>query len=273
MASSELKKRVLTGVVGGSLFLLLLLFGGWIGIYLLTLVLVLGMVWEFSKIVLQQPDREEKLYLMMFLAWFLVIADLANPFWQAEALTTSFVILSLYFLLSAGRQGPTHFAGHLRDLTFSLFGLIYLVVLPLFLPRIHGMPRGELWAVLFFLIVWLNDTAAYFVGKKYGRRKLYPTVSPQKTVEGALGGLVGGLLVSLVFGALFLRGNWSAIVIAPLIVGPAAQAGDLVESLFKRAFEVKDSGSILPGHGGFLDRFDGVVFALPVMYAVLRLFA
>ena len=125
--------------------------------------------------------------------------------------------------------------------------------------------------MLFLFIVWAGDTGAYFAGKKFGKRKLYFAISPNKTIEGGIGGLAVSMFITLIFKLFFLQGmSWFLVFFVPLIVGITAQVGDLCESFLKRAFDKKDSGTILPGHGGFLDRFDGVVFSLPVMYACIR---
>jgi phosphatidate cytidylyltransferase len=155
---------------------------------------------------------------------------------------------------------------------YSLFGLVYLCFIPLYIPKIYESAHGTEWVVLFLFIVFSGDTGAYFAGMKFGKHKLYPTISPKKTVEGAIGGIASGMLITLFSKLVFFKSlHWSSIVIFPLFVGSVAQVGDLCESFLKRSFDCKDSGSILPGHGGFLDRFDGVVFSIPVMYACIQL--
>jgi phosphatidate cytidylyltransferase len=126
------------------------------------------------------------------------------------------------------------------------------------------------------LITWLNDTFAYFAGRALGRHKLMPTVSPGKTVEGSVAGLVAGIATAIMVGRVVL-GPQLGLVASPIIwgiggvlVAAAGQVGDLAESLFKREAGVKDSGKLLPGHGGVLDRFDALFFAIPVSYWFLR---
>jgi phosphatidate cytidylyltransferase len=134
--------------------------------------------------------------------------------------------------------------------------------------------NGIRWLMLFLLIVWAGDTGAYFVGRKYGKRKLYPLISPGKSLEGAGGGLAASLLIALIFKlAAFHALGWLGAVVTPILVGVVSQLGDLCESFLKRANRIKDSSHILPGHGGILDRFDGVLFSLPVMYFCVKVFA
>jgi len=138
-----------------------------------------------------------------------------------------------------------------------------------FAPFDHG--RGALLAL--FIIVFLGDTGAYFAGRLFGRHKLYELISPKKTMEGAVGGLLasigGGWIVA---SALLPDLPLPRALALGAVCGAVGQIGDLVESLFKRATNTKDSGGLLPGHGGLLDRVDGVLFAGPVLYAYLLLF-
>jgi phosphatidate cytidylyltransferase len=127
------------------------------------------------------------------------------------------------------------------------------------------------------LLTWSSDTAAYFGGRTFGRRKLVPAVSPAKTVEGAVAGVLGTVLAGGVYGWLVFD-QWLGLplgagagAVIGLIVSPVAQVGDLAESLFKREAGVKDSGALLPGHGGLLDRFDSLFFTIPVTYWLLWL--
>jgi phosphatidate cytidylyltransferase len=136
-------------------------------------------------------------------------------------------------------------------------------------------PEADRGAWIFLLVVvcvWATDTFAYFVGRAIGRRKLAPTLSPGKTIEGSLGGLLGALAVGTAF-ALWLRLPPSHGLVIGAIAGIAGQIGDLFESALKRELGIKDFGGILPGHGGILDRFDSLLFVAPLAYLALRLLA
>ena len=127
-------------------------------------------------------------------------------------------------------------------------------------------PLAHRWLLAALALVWAADSGAYFAGRRWGRRKLAPTISPNKTLEGALGGVVAGVVVALAFGSLAGAGpaTWPALALVALVAVLASIVGDLVESLLKRQAGVKDSGDLIPGHGGVLDRIDGVLAALPV---------
>lgn len=126
---------------------------------------------------------------------------------------------------------------------------------------LHALPHGGAWVLLSMFLAWLSDTGAYFAGVFFGKHKLYPKLSPKKTVEGALGGLAGSVVGALALSSTLLPElrTLDAVALA-LVAGALGQAGDLFESLLKRSTGVKDSGAILPGHGGLLDRVDALIF-------------
>ena len=131
---------------------------------------------------------------------------------------------------------------------------------------------GDLQVLLYLLIiVWAGDTTAFFVGRKFGKRKLAPKRSPNKTVEGALGGIAASVVIAYVLGYMVIDivNHWWVLFFIGLFCGASAQVGDLFESSLKRFSQVKDSGGVFPGHGGFLDRVDGVMFAVPVFWFIL----
>lgn len=122
-----------------------------------------------------------------------------------------------------------------------------------------------------FILVWVNDTFAYFVGKNFGKQKLFPSVSPKKTVEGFLGGVLFACIASYFISLYTPELSFTSWLILSIIVSSIGTIGDLVESKFKRQAQVKDSGTIMPGHGGLLDRVDSIIFAAPFIYLFLRI--
>ncbi|MCG6893943.1 MAG: phosphatidate cytidylyltransferase [Desulfobacteraceae bacterium] len=146
-------------------------------------------------------------------------------------------------------------------------GVVYIPLMLSFLVRIRAQPDGIAWLLLVLAVVFVGDTAAYHVGSAHGKRKLAPAVSPGKTVEGALGGLAGNLAAGALFKAMLLPSlPWLSSIGFILTMGIVGQIGDLFESQFKRINDIKDSGTLLPGHGGILDRIDALLFASPVAY-------
>jgi phosphatidate cytidylyltransferase len=143
------------------------------------------------------------------------------------------------------------------------------ICLPLsLLVFIDRHPAGNVWIFFLLAVIFASDTGAFYFGRFFGRHKLYPSVSPGKTWEGAVGGLISSLFIALIFFRIFAAFGAGILILAG-ILSIAGQIGDLVESMLKRSCGVKDSGKLLPGHGGFLDRLDGMIFALPVLYIYL----
>jgi phosphatidate cytidylyltransferase len=157
----------------------------------------------------------------------------------------------------------------------TLGGALYVGVLLTFLALLKRRPEGlhGEWVFLTLTLTWFGDTGAYFAGRACGRHKLYPAISPGKTVEGAVGGLAGSVLALVIAKAWYLSGTlawWDCLALA-LPAGALGQIGDLCESMVKRAYGVKDSGVIIPGHGGILDRVDALLFSAPFVFAYAAL--
>ncbi|MEM8568122.1 MAG: phosphatidate cytidylyltransferase [Bacteroidota bacterium] len=161
-----------------------------------------------------------------------------------------------------------------RGIAFTFLGIMY-VAIPFALINIiafhPGLYSGDL-IVGSMLILWASDTGAYFAGVRFGKRKLFKRVSPKKSWEGSVGGLT--LAIAMAYGVAHYTSTLTLIdwLVIGLIIVVMGTYGDLVESLFKRSIEIKDSGSLIPGHGGFMDRFDGLLLAAPFIIAYLKLF-
>lgn len=177
----------------------------------------------------------------------------------------SFIVVSLVRLLS--KRNPE---GALSDIAPLYVSFLYI---PTLLPFVWFIrDYGAYWVIYLLAVVWASDSFAYYLGKGFGRRKLYPEVSPKKTWEGALGSLIGGTLVSVILGGLLELNNLLFLLIVGFAIGVISVFGDLVESMFKRDGGVKDSGFLFPEHGGILDKIDSMLFAGVLLYFALQLF-
>ena len=213
--------------------------------------------------------------LLFILSRDLDLLSILKPHFDLTLLTplllTSAVLLSLIWLLRRAQKEKA-FAGW----AWTLAGILYIGWLLSHLVALRGLDdaqtvldEGRNWVFFALFITFASDTAAFFAGRALGRHHLAPHISPGKTREGAIAGVLGAMIVSLLFvlpTPLNLQLNWGQAILLGLLVSIFGQLGDLVESLFKRNMGVKDSGRLIPGHGGVLDRMDSIVFAGIVVY-------
>jgi phosphatidate cytidylyltransferase len=296
----SLTKRILSTFVGVTVFLLLC-FSGQIPFAIgVTIVTALGVA-EFVKVYHRAQELELKpgsagwpyrryVWLNPLTAWlgvgFPVLAYFfCNTRWGAAApyagVLASLVGLFAAFVARAAHTGKA--LGRLR-IIYGLVGYLYIGTLFSSFVLLRGLPgrtvvppfgeadRGA-WVMLFVSVcVWATDTFAYFIGKTLGRHKLAPSLSPGKTIEGSIAGLVGAIAVGAAFGLWIHLPVHHGLIIGAM-AGSAGQVGDLFKSVLKREIGIKDFGDIMPGHGGVLDRADSLLFVAPLAYLYLHLFA
>ena len=174
-----------------------------------------------------------------------------------------FLALTIQLLLYAKEKSV------LQSLGAMVFAQLYIPFLLSHVLLLFQVPSGRRWIFFLFFVIFAGDTGAYYVGHRWGRHKLWPAVSPKKTVEGAIGGLLSSLAIALLVGKLLLslgKFGTTFLLSMGLVIALAGQIGDLMESMLKRVSHVKDSSSILPGHGGLLDRLDSLLFVFPLTY-------
>ena len=284
----DLIRRLAVAAVGIPLALLVLFRGGW----LLTVLVALlaGMAtWELNALASARGIRVFSWIGIPGTVALVLLAGMtrAFPSWAPWAIGSLLLLFFLSSVSAVKTRGPEE--RPLLAASLTLAGALYwgggfsFAVFLRHLPEVTGWPDPALAnqgpALLAFplAVTWTSDTAAYLFGHQWGRHKLIPSVSPGKTVEGGLAGLLSAILVGALMGGVFLRINPDPVVSGllgagmGLIMGVTVQLGDLIESLFKREAGVKDSGNLLPGHGGILDRFDALIFTLPLTYALVRL--
>ena len=294
--SSELARRVAFGVVAAPIAIAIVIYGGAPLAALLAVASALG-AWEFFRIARassQTPFDDVGIALAGLLP-LLVHArylQLYDPNGKLSAVEIAAVVMLALLTLAIWRRGV---AGKpMSAVGSTLLGIAYTGGMLSFgyAIRYHeyafapaslslggksfAIPSGGLLLLLPLITTWASDTGAYAVGRALGRRKLIPAVSPGKTVEGAIGGLLASMLVAWVFTQFLLRPaaqldfRWRPLgaIAVGAVISVAAQLGDLAESLFKREAGVKDASNIIPGHGGVLDRVDSLLFVLPVSFIV-----
>ena len=209
----------------------------------------------------------------------IVLAGLI-PFWVfvGERMLPALVTLFLYVVLLFAVAMKSHYTVTMEKMGGSFF---LSIVIPYFLStfiRIREMPDWRYYILLPFVVAWLSDAFALFAGMAFGKHKLAPELSPKKTVEGAVGGVAGsvaatliyGFVMSACFGAAAVR--YGLLILYALLGAVVAQFGDLAFSYIKRQYDIKDYGTIFPGHGGVLDRFDSVIFCAPLLEILIVYF-
>ena len=260
-----MKTRVISAVLALALLVPCLVMWGTVAVeWLVGFVMLVGL-YEFSRMAL--PSRRAAV-LPLGLAGILLYAS------SLKCIGLSFhhcAVLSSVFLLLWSLFQKTEVDEAFVDMAKLFFGLVWIVLGATHIALLAQEPLGVPWVVLLLLIVFAGDTGAYFAGRAFGRRKLYEKVSPKKTWAGVYGGLAASILATCVFAHYELPelAVEKAVVLA-LCVGASGVCGALVESLVKRACGVKDSGSIMPGHGGALDRIDSLLLGAPVMYVLVH---
>ncbi len=258
-------KRWITGIIALPFLIYLVYIGGLPFIGLMGFACICSL-WEFYRIVFNADGD----ILRSVVIWWgyvvglgiIVIAHIAGSESVLVLLALNLVIVGLMSLFLY-KSTPSI----VNVIPKQVQGIVYIPLLLSFLVSIRRDPDGMTWIFVLLAIIFAGDISAYYVGSYLGRHKLNPAVSPGKTIEGAIGGLAGNLAVGSLAKFFFLPAlPWGLSILFFLAAGLAGQVGDLFESEFKRSSKIKDSGGILPGHGGFLDRIDALLFASPVAY-------
>ncbi len=288
-------KRIATALVLIPIVLLLVLKAPISVLTLVAGVVALFAVAEFLKLTthygVQPLSPATYTYVVLFFLFVIIATSGRTPLVETTAVTYGIAlatVLAPFLFLSLALRRAEMSSGY-PAAAASAFAFAYVVLPMTLLLEIRQMAAGAIWVIYTLLVVWAGDIFAYFVGKALGRHRMSPAVSPKKTWEGAIASLVASVIVGTLWfqHAPGISAAWLhvgligrrdgifgleqpqllPIVVLSVIVNLAAQFGDLVESLIKRGADVKDSGSILPGHGGMLDRIDAMLFAVPVVWA------
>lgn len=248
--------RILSALVGIPVTISAIWYGGFYLLLAVTLLALIGYK-EFGNITsaIDIPASPYGYIGTLFL--------LFTAYYKSENLTFVIAFILLTLLATTVLQFPYF---DIKKLFATLLGILYVGLLFGFLLQLRNLPQGNYLLIFLFVLNWLSDTFAYFVGKASGKTKLAPKVSPNKTVEGSLGGIFGAVIGSLLLGSYILDLTIFQLIVIGGTVSIFGQLGDLAESALKRMADIKDSGNLIPGHGGVLDRFDSVLFTAPLLY-------
>lgn len=232
----------------------------------MRLICLLGVIMGTPELITILFKPEDSLVLkFIFFVFMLIIFAVSVQAPQLAAPT--FALLSTLFFVTSLRLLKYSSLEETAAIQWkAIFGFMYGALLPSFACRLLDLDHGIIWFFGLLTFVFSGDSAAYFAGRWFGKTPLSPSISPKKTFEGAVGGLLGSLVAGVVFVFLMQHIPWPWILVVALISGLTGQFGDLLESLLKRVAQVKDSGTLIPGHGGVLDRLDGVLFASPALF-------
>jgi phosphatidate cytidylyltransferase len=256
-----MKQRIVTAIIAAAIFLPIVMYGK-IPFILLTYLLATIGLYELLKMKQMKLSSVPGIISLIIL-WILLIPDqyqdvlLNINYSKVELIFFAILLFLTYTVATKNRFTFEHVA-------FSVLGTIYIGLGFYYFMETREAGLPYIFYSLF--IIWATDSGAYFIGKSMGKKKLWPEISPNKTVEGSVGGVVCALIVGIGF---YLFSNIDAslvqLLIITMILSVFGQMGDLVESALKRHYNVKDSGRILPGHGGILDRFDSLLFVWPLI--------
>lgn len=268
---NNLTQRLITGILGSAAVITGVCFSEWTYFTLFFALCALAM-FEFYKLVgldgmIPQKSLGITIGLLIFSLTFFIEQETANPKYFFLVFPLASVVFMIKLYKKSERKPFTNIA-------FTFLGIFY-IAMPLSLLNIAAFVGGHYNFEIILgslLILWASDTGAYFAGTRFGRRKLFERISPKKSWEGFFGGAALALVITFVFTQYFNSlENYQWYIIAILII-VGGTFGDLIESLLKRSIEIKDSGTVLPGHGGFLDRFDGLLISAPFIVAYLEIF-
>lgn len=266
----SLGQRIITALIAIPVVLAIVWLGGWWAFAAATIVVILG-AYELHRMMLHEGYHPLILISLALSVLFLVAAMLPQLRLLLLESGLGIALLVTFPLLFFRKK----LEGAMVDWSLTLAIAIYLgwplSLFPLLRGFQVGISTGFWWVLTVLLGVWGFDTGAFFTGHFIGRHKLAPNISPAKTWEGVIGGMILSITAALLFTTLPLGVPWYLAILLGILIGVAATLGDLAESLIKRQTHVKDSGQIMPGHGGILDRIDSMLFAVIVVYIFAQL--
>ncbi len=252
--------RLGSGIVLMAITIALMVYGSYPLFWVITGISLIGLFELFRVVKMEKSFPAVIGYISSIILDILILEN-------AYQYLILWLVLTLMAMMACYVIGyPTY---HSQQMTMLFFGLFYVTLMLSFVFKVRFLEQGILLVWLIFIGAWGSDTCAYCVGKLIGKHKLPSKLSPNKTLEGCLGGVLGAALIGFVFARIAFSGNvnyWWQFAVIGGVSSVISQIGDLTASAIKRNYDIKDYGHLIPGHGGILDRFDSIIFTAPIVY-------
>ncbi len=260
------KQRLLSGIVLVIIIAVTLYFGGDVTLFVMGAVSLIGMYELYRIYQIEKCALSYLSYLAAVLYYSMIAIEIPRGY---------FVLFVGYLMLLMTVYVLRYPKYNAEQIMAAFFGLFYVAIMMSFVYKLRVLPTGGYLVVLIFLSSWGCDTLAYCTGMLVGKHKMSPILSPKKTIEGAIGGVIGAVLLGFLYG-LFVKNHiyfgYDVLIVYPVVCGGGAilsMIGDLAASAIKRNHDIKDYGKLIPGHGGILDRFDSMIFTAPTIYYLM----
>ncbi|MBD8025738.1 phosphatidate cytidylyltransferase [Ureibacillus sp. Re31] len=261
-----MKQRIITAVVAALVFIPFVIYGN---LPFTLLVYVIAAVGLYELLKMRNISIFSIPGIIGALIMFCILLPISTaeleeilPYSKLEFLMIGVILLLIYTVMIKNRFT-------FDDVGFILTSALYVGIGFYYFIETRNAEDGLVFIIFALLIVWTTDSGAYFIGRKLGKKKLWPEISPNKTVEGFIGGIVTAVIFACIMQWIYpISSSWILLIVISIIASIFGQLGDLVESAIKRHYGVKDSGKLLPGHGGILDRFDSLLFVLPLLHFI-----
>jgi phosphatidate cytidylyltransferase len=263
-------KRWITALILAPILLWILIRGNTLLLAVLVSIVAVFAVREYLRIIFKNDNEpvSNTIKIISYTVSMALVISACLKSWQIMflILAVNLMVLSVFVL---SRFAQNH--GIFDIIAKQVLGIVYIPVslsLLIFIKELNG---GTLWIIWLLIVIFANDTGAFYFGTFFGKRPFSPNISPNKTIEGSLGGIAASMVAGFIFCQIFFNDLSLSFLTIPgsFMLAVAGQIGDLFESAMKRSSGIKDSGRILPGHGGMLDRIDGLLLAVPVLYVYL----
>ena len=257
------KTRLLSGIVLVILAILIIVSGGYVTLFSLLGISLIGM-FELYRVF--QLEKTSLAYISYAMAVLFYVSELFGGFIDPMVLVMLFLILLVFTYVFSYPKFEA------KDVMAIFFGMFYVAVMLSYVYQIRVLDSGVYLAFLIFICSWGCDTCAYCAGKTFGKHKMAPVLSPKKSIEGAVGGVLGTALLTVIYTSIFRAqmgldtAGIITLAVISAVAGLISMVGDLTASAIKRNYNIKDYGTLIPGHGGIMDRFDSTMITAPIIY-------